>query len=59
MVMMFYRLDEDRFGFVSQEEDNLIAHNTDSSTHTAQIKTLFSSLEKQVRSGYFELPGVY
>ena len=59
MVMMFYRLDEDRFGFVNQEQDKWIAHNTDSSTHTAQIKTLFGSLEKQVRSGYFELPGVY
>ena len=59
MVMMFYRLDEDRYGFVRREQGKWIAQNTDSSTHTAQIKTLFGSLEKQVRSGYFELPGVY
>ncbi len=64
MVMMYFRLGDDQFGLfrktspaasTASGNNKWMAKIVDGND-AAQIKNLFSSLEKQIRVGYFELP---
>ena len=56
MVMMYFRIGDDEFGLFRKSGDEWVAEVRQDSKDVDQIKTLFSSVEKQVHAGYFELP---
>ncbi len=56
MVMMYFRIGDEEYGLFRKNGDQWIAEVRQDSKEVEQIKTLFSSVEKQVHVGYFELP---
>jgi len=56
MVMMYFRVADDEYGLFRKAGDNWVAEVSKDSRDIEQIKTLFTSLEKQVHVGYFEIP---
>jgi len=56
MVMMYLRVGDDEYGLYRKAGDNWVAEVSKDSRDIEQIKTLFTSLEKQVHVGYFEIP---
>lgn len=55
MVMLFFRTDTD-VGYAVSESGRWTYRTATSSADQAQIRTLFESFDKQIRTGYFELP---
>ena len=56
MVMMYFRVGDDDYGLFRKNGDQWIAEVRKDSKEIEQIKNLFSSVEKQIHVGYFELP---
>jgi len=56
MVMMYFRIGDEEYGLFRKNGDRWIAEVRQGSKDIAQIKNLFSSVEKQIHVGYFELP---
>ena len=56
-MLMYFRLNDERYGMYRKTQQGWLAEVSQDSSQVKQIKTLFSALEKQLRSGYFELPG--
>lgn len=56
MVLMYFKVSDDEYGYFKKNGNTWVAVHTEDSRDVNQIKKLFSSLEKQVRVGYFELP---
>lgn len=56
MVLMYFRTGDERYGLFEKQDGQWVASRVDDSHGEDQIQELFSALEKQVRTGYFELP---
>lgn len=56
MVMMYFRIGDDEYGLFRKNGDQWVAEVRQDSKEVEQIKNLFSSVEKQIHVGYFELP---
>ena len=55
-VMMYFKTRDDQYG-VAKKKDSLWSYNLLTETNEVQqIATLFDSLKKQIRQGYFTLP---
>ena len=59
MVMMYFRVGEDSYGMFRKNGDQWVAEVRQDSQDVEQIEKLFSSLEKQIHVGYFELPASF
>ncbi len=62
MVTMYFRTDDGRVGRVVQGGDGAASHGwtwveTASERDQRQVAALFDAMRKQIRTGYFELPG--
>ena len=55
MVMMFFRTEDGRYGFIDRHDDNWRTVTVNDSRRQ-QIESLFDSLNRQIRRGYFEIP---
>ncbi|MFN2334437.1 MAG: DUF3450 family protein [Wenzhouxiangellaceae bacterium] len=55
-VAMYFQTRDGRFGYVDQNAGDWRFVVTDNSAERQQIGTLFDSLQKQIRTGYFSLP---
>jgi len=56
MVMMYFRTGDDDYGLFRKNGGQWMAEVSQDTSEVEQIKTLFSSVEKQIHVGYFELP---
>lgn len=56
MVAIYFRASDGRVGFATHENGAWSWRELSQPEHVAQVHTLFDSLKKQIRSGYFELP---
>lgn len=56
MVMMYFRTPEDEFGVLKNQNDTWSYQVELDAAKASQIEYLFDSLEKKIRTGYFELP---
>ncbi len=56
-VMMYFRTRDEQYGQAVRRDNGWSYQIIDDSTSVEQIKVLFDSLQKQIRQGYFELPG--
>lgn len=57
MVAMYYKTEAGQVGWAVREGDAWIWQRTDDTAEQQQILELFDALEKQIRVGFFELPG--
>ena len=55
-VMMFFKTRDDRYGKAIRSSNNWQFVLVDDTEQVQQIETLFDSLKKQIRQGYFTLP---
>lgn len=55
-VMMFFSTPDNRVGYVTKKENAYTYHQVTNKEDVAKIVTLFDSLQKQIRTGYFSLP---
>jgi len=55
-VAMYFQTRDGRSGYVVRQGDDWRFVELESSEAVGQIATLFDSMQKQIRSGYFELP---
>jgi len=55
-VAMYFQTRDGRSGYVTRTRDDWNFRLAESSNERQQIETLFDSLKKQIRTGYFELP---
>ena len=58
MVAMYFRADDGRMGWVVRDELGWNWLPTHDIEQQRQIAVLFDALEKQIRTGWFELPGL-
>lgn len=56
MVLMYFKTFDDRYGYVYQDSDLWKYDYLYDRDEEDQVKTLFESLRKNLREGYFELP---
>jgi len=56
MVMMYFRTPEQRYGMARKQGDRWIYEQASSEEDNKKIANLFESLQKQIRTGLFELP---
>jgi len=56
MVMMYFRIGEDEYGLFRKNGNTWVAEKRNDSKDVEMIEKLFSSAEKQIHVGYFELP---
>ncbi len=56
MVMMFFKTADNKTGFVKRQGDSWEYRVVEERNEKEQIETLFDSMKKQIRAGYFELP---
>ena len=57
MVLMYFRTADDRYGMAQQSADGWAFRVIDDEQDRRRVAALFESLQKQIRSGIFELPG--
>jgi len=57
MVAMYFRADDGRVGWAERKADQWVWVKEESATSKRQIELLFDAMSKQIRTGYFELPG--
>ena len=57
MVAMYYKTEAGQVGWAVREEGAWAWKRTDNTAEQQQILELFDALEKQIRVGFFELPG--
>lgn len=56
MVMLFFRTSDGRFGYATREQNETVYRVSDNPVEQEQIAALFDAMEKQIRTGFFELP---
>ncbi|MCG8465086.1 MAG: DUF3450 domain-containing protein [Xanthomonadales bacterium] len=56
-IAMYFRTRDDRYGFAQPQNGQWQWQLTDDAIQRDQIAQLFDSLRKQIRQGYFEIPG--
>lgn len=56
MVMMYFRTPDGGYGVIRKQNDNWAYQLEEDAQKVSQIEYLFDSLEKKIRTGYFELP---
>ena len=57
MVLMYFRTADDRYGMAQKSADGWDFRLITDEQDRRRVATLFESLQKQIRSGIFELPG--
>ena len=57
MVAMYFQTDDGRVGWVRRDDDKWRWATTADEVEKRQVHLLFDAMRKQIRTGYFELPG--
>jgi len=58
MVFMYFEMVNEEYGYVKRTAEDFSYEIIHDSTQKKQVATLFDSLRKQIRQGFFELPNI-
>jgi hypothetical protein len=56
MMMLYFRTDDEQYGYATNGANGWSFEYVDGSRQRDQVASLFDSLRKQIRTGYFQLP---